>query len=186
MAREDTVWNLNYPGIIIRNDITKNPTFPQTVRDQLNLIISKPCGLLLLDGINECAIDYQAIGFKIAILRASNKVDLNHADAITRWEGGNVTRMTNEINGRDGTGTTSAIFYNPNVYQTPDGDRPPFIGLAHELIHAYHNLIGDTPATRHEDEFRVAGLEPYEDETITENKIRAEHNIPPRTQYSGI
>ena len=38
----------------------------------------------------------------------------------------------------------SAIKWNPQQTVTPDGKRPPFIGLAHEMIHARHNLKGES------------------------------------------
>jgi hypothetical protein len=83
-------------------------------------------------------------------------------------------------------GSPSSIRWNPNQFSTPDGHRPPFIGLAHELIHALRNLRGDTPVMVEDDERDVTGLRLSQGNAITENAIRADHGIAPRTRYSGI
>lgn len=57
-------------------------------------------------------------------------------------------------------------------------DRPPAIGLAHELIHAYHNMRGDQPG-REKDHFSTTlfellcvGVGPWATYPVTENAIR--------------
>jgi hypothetical protein len=57
-------------------------------------------------------------------------------------------------------------------------DRPPAIGLAHELIHAYHNMRGDQPGTDFGGfsttvfELLCVGLGPFNAYQVTENAIR--------------
>jgi hypothetical protein len=85
-----------------------------------------------------------------------------------------------------GIGSPSVVSWNPGKFNTPDGHRPPFIGLAHELVHALHNLEGNTSRVPDVDERRVTGLYPFEHRPITENSIRADHNIPARASYSGL
>lgn len=71
---------------------------------------------------------------------------------------------------------------------------PPFVMLAHELIHALHSLSGDNrgfyttsdtsndAAWKHE-EARTVGISIYSDNPISENAIRREHRLPRRTTY---
>lgn len=186
MANTDSSWNAQFPGIIIRNDSSKNPTFVLTVTEQLNKIASKPIGRLLLTEIANKMIAMPH-GWKVVIIRAANTVDITNPEIGKRWHAGNVTLGTDMSKAyTGGTGTTSAIKYNPNVYVTPDGTRPPYIGLAHELIHAHHNLYGTSMNNKHEDEYRVVGMGDYEGEPITENKIRGEHDLEGRTSYLGV
>jgi len=75
------------------------------------------------------------------------------------------------------------------------GDAPAFVFLAHELIHAYHDLHGDLPKNyddndndgtgtgKDHEEARTIGLGPYADEEICENAIRKEHQLPRRTLF---
>ena len=101
--------------------------------------------------------------------------------------GGNLARRGDEANACiPGVGTVTAVKYNPNTIITPDGSRPNFIGLAHELVHAMHNLAGDASAIANLEEFRTVGINDFADEAICENTIRAEHKIPLRKVYSGL
>jgi hypothetical protein len=62
-------------------------------------------------------------------------------------------------------------------------DRPPAIGLAHELIHCYHNVRGDQPGINFGNysttlfELICVGMGPWADYPVTENAIR--HEWPP-------
>jgi hypothetical protein len=172
-----------YPTIIIRTDPTVNPTFHLTVKEQLDLINSKPIGKKLLKGLHKgkAAVTF---GFKVAILRAGNKVDNSTQDS--KWSGGNVCKRTSEDKAKNGQGTTSAITYNPNMDKTPDGKRPPWIGLAHELCHALHNINGEALADIVQEENMTVGIGDYagDKDAINENNIRKEHGIAPRTQYT--
>ena len=48
-----------------------------------------------------------------------------------------------EDNAKNGTGSASGVAWNSNIWDIPgEGRRPPYIGLAHELIHAWHNAYG--------------------------------------------
>ncbi len=123
-----------------------------------------------------------------------------------RWrnyEPGSVTNASNEARASTPNhGSVSAIRWDPVHTSTPDGSRPPFIALAHELIHAWRNLCGNSylsagrgtlaakftgggEATKNADEMKVVGLRGFEQEPITENRIRAEHGLPYRNSYTG-
>ncbi len=185
MAVMEREWNDAYPGIIISNDDAVNLTFRLTLDEQLKLIASKPVGALLLKKIAESRV-VTTMAYKVKIQRAKNTLDMSETDPAKRWHAGNVTKGVNMDKAKNGAGTPSVITYNPNVFLTPDGKRPPYIGLAHELIHAYRNLYGISGGTTATDESMVCGFGQYKDEDITENKIRAEHGIDDRTGYAGV
>jgi hypothetical protein len=71
---------------------------------------------------------------------------------------------------------------NNNIGEDPTqntmADRPPAIGLAHELIHGYHNTRGDEPGRDFGDysttifELLCVGMGPWNAYAVTENAIR--------------
>jgi hypothetical protein len=70
--------------------------------------------------------------------------------------------------------------------------RPPAIGLAHELCHAWRNVTGQrffedaTRAGVDDDEVMTTGFPPYENEVISENMFRAQwvgETLRMRTDY---
>ena len=107
-------------------------------------------------------------------------------------------------NATNGEGVRPVVWYNPNhtvhvnsqgepklVYNDPSQS---FVGLAHELVHAYHMIKGDQygsdPRTsahdddeHFRDEVRAVGFSIYSNNPLSENAIRADHNIPLRQGY---
>jgi hypothetical protein len=98
-----------------------------------------------------------------------------------------------------GRGIGSAVLWNglPTITLT-DGtvqNRPPWIGMAHELIHAYYNATATQlaevdnddsargPLTTVLGEYMCVGLGPWANAPISENRIRAEAGVPPRVMY---
>lgn len=81
------------------------------------------------------------------------------------------------------------------AYKENLDERPSFIALAHELVHAYHYLhgacyrgIADEIRSRGdsgimEEEMRTVGFGKYKGEIPSENAIRAEHNQAERASY---
>jgi hypothetical protein len=70
--------------------------------------------------------------------------------------------------------------------------RPPYIALAHELIHAYHNMRGEQPGHEVDAdstvlyEYLCVGLGPWENNPgypITENAIRSSAGLARRECY---
>ena len=87
---------------------------------------------------------------------------------------------------QNGPRADSVILFNPN-YESQNGERPSFIGLAHELIHASHNADGTAYHKKingksYEEE-RTVGLDYNEGDEPTENHIRREHGLPERPEY---
>lgn len=85
---------------------------------------------------------------------------------------------------RSGTGSNSGVYFDPDGQQSCCGERgmqwrPPGIGLAHELCHAWRNATGnrlfdDAQACGlDDDEVMTTGIPPYSSETYTENLFRA-------------
>jgi hypothetical protein len=85
---------------------------------------------------------------------------------------------------RPGDGSNSGIYFDPTNAVSCAGDkgmawRPPAIGLAHELCHAWRNATGqrlfdDAQASGlDDDEVMTTGIPPYTYEKFSENKFRA-------------
>lgn len=172
----------NYPGIRI-DDPGGASTFGATCKECLDQIISKPLGQRLLAEISAL---YPGISFGpwngiIKIYRAERPID----------QGGSKAAAVNENDAKNGAGTSSGVAWNSNIWVIPDqGQRPPYIGLAHELIHAWHNAYGIKKANYDDEENFTVGLGAYMipnpaavPASITENMIRLEHGVPIRHRY---
>lgn len=112
-------------------------------------------------------------------------------------------------------GVPSTVTWDPHNHVVKEEKRPPFIGLGHEFVHAYRGVKGTAvyriqatelfgtqdPRKQQElrtkreenirrDEFEVVGIEdtPGTGTEIvpTENVLRAEHGLPPRTSYGDF
>jgi hypothetical protein len=186
----------SYPGIAIATHGDPG-SFAEVVNAALREIGSRPMGRMLLSSIelDGPAPPATANGAKVTI-----------RDAARFYGRTNVSIRANEARGcwqpsqgalTEGPGTFSIIHWDPNLKQTPDGVRPPFIGLAHELIHARRNLLGIGYLNDNRtEELHTVGLSLLGSPVgvtrndrrrlgaITENDIRAEHGIEPRTRYS--
>ena len=95
--------------------------------------------------------------------------------------------------GTPGAGTDSTVSYNPDRTQIGDGsepwmNRPPEVGLAHELVHADDAANGrmDTGEDANGDrnrELQAVGLPPYQNKDPSENGIRRDMGWLPRPRY---
>ena len=101
---------------------------------------------------------------------------------------GNYCKPINKFDAENGAGSDSRIIFDPDA-ESKYGQRPAYIGLAHELIHASHNADGtayytdiDGDGAPYEEE-RNIGLKYNEGDEPTENNIRKEHGLPVRPQY---
>lgn len=186
MADTATDW----AGVIIRTKATDSKAFVGLVKAALAKIDSKPVGKALLQGI-AAESGKAKWGYTVCIMPKESKK--KSFGPLIRWrvyEAGSVTNSSSDTNASNGTGAVSSIKWDPVTPETPDGARPPYVALAHELIHCYHNLrgtahlIGGAAATKR-DEMRVCGLQGYEKEPISENRIRGEHGIAYRCSYHG-
>jgi hypothetical protein len=179
-------FNTAFTGIMVKADQALHPMFVPLVKEALDKIYSKPVGRQLIDDIQtRGAAKY---GFKVAIrcpqiIRASAPAVLPDFSP-----GSSAKRAMPEldacwIQGQPrGKGAVTSVIWNPNVIASPDGARPAFIGLAHELVHARRNLLGIASRDDRMEEEHTVGLNLTGD-GVTENAIRAEHGVPARARY---
>ncbi len=180
MAKQD--YPTPYKDIVVKCDPAQSVMFPEIVKEALAKIASKPTGKLLLDSI--VASGQAKFGYKVAIMRP----DMTYGETVKGkqdWKGGSRAVRQHEQNACNGTGVVTMVYWNPNVISNPDGSRPSFIGLAHELVHALHNLNGNASADTKEEEARTVGLNQYLNVPPNENRIRKEHGVPGRTKYES-
>jgi len=103
----------------------------------------------------------------------------------------------------NGEGVRPIVFYNPSHSISINAAGEPksandasqsFVALAHELVHAYHIIKGDSfgsdPRTSAYDddehlreEVRAIGFNMYSNNPISENGVRQDHNLPIRKFY---
>jgi hypothetical protein len=86
-------------------------------------------------------------------------------------------------NGELGTPSGSTVFYDPNLTTSPEGEeRPPFVGLGHELGHTEDAINGQLqPRDEH---VRRGRTPPHERTAISrENQVRRAHGLPGRDSY---
>jgi hypothetical protein len=96
-----------------------------------------------------------------------------------------------------GAGAASKVFFNPDKLWSCDQDqegtvRPPAIGLAHELCHAWRNSVGmrffddRQMSSLDDDEVMTTGFPPYLNEKFSENLFRSQWKaaeLEMRTDY---
>ena len=175
-------YNATYPNIRI-DDPGGASTYLLSTREALDNIDAQAGGQMLLQRIN-AGQPFGTWNGVVKILRPNTiPADINNPGA----EGGNRAVAINELHAKGGGGTPSAVYWNPNIWSVPGkGSRPPFIGLAHELVHAMHNAEGTKKNSYDEEEEFTVGLGQYavaNINSVTENRIRIEHGIALRHEY---
>ncbi len=158
--------------------ITGTPEFQAQVVNDLDTIAGTPTGERLFDSLAD------ADG-NVTIQRAAegegNACGYDSPD----------DRFANP-DGTPGAGSDSTVYYDPDRTSIGDGsedwmDRPPAVGLGHELVHAERAANGTQPqgstdGTRNR-ELQAVGLDPYGDSDINENSLRDDLDEPERTYY---
>ncbi len=192
-AMRRPVVNTTYPheGIQVVQKEGESPTFPGQVNSALNTIASKPNGNEVLNSLaNSKNVNNWPFATKI-VPATSKMVDTPGGASRREYTAGSVTQSFSDTDASSGKGAQSAIRWNPQSTLTPDGERPPFVGLGHELVHSMHNANGTTiPSAgdtgKQDDEHQATGIGNYADSRLTENGIREEHGLPRRDTYSGL
>lgn len=178
----------NYAGVIVRlRDPSESAMFVPIVKEALNKIYSKKYGKRLLDGITSLS-GRAKFGYTVCIMRPSSMEIGDKGDGKgIQWYGGSIAIRGDEKAACDGTGSVTAIKWHPNMLSTPDGARPNFIALGHEMIHAWYNLRGAAFLDTAEEEYRTVGIAPRANtRSVNENKMRGEHGVPLRIAYTGL
>jgi Effector protein len=188
------LWDQGHPGIYIIDD---KPNFFHLCSTALNRIRSQPVGAGLIKTISaKC-------------LMSDLKLYINDCSTSSteprQWRSACAYEATTGGDGKPyvvpGQGSTTSVGWYPSD-EHPEGNRPAFIGLAHELIHALYNLHGliiRDPADvtldnkygmpqgvtvgKAVDEARVTGLGRFASLPFTENAIRREHGVADRLGY---
>jgi len=85
-----------------------------------------------------------------------------------------------------GAGSDVRIDYDPGLEVLGDGSqawmhRPPAIGLAHELVHAWTGMNGTRAPDEDASERQAEGVGEFADDAFTENRFRAAFGLAPRT-----
>lgn len=213
-----------FSGIWIGNDLYRGnhwvpKGFKTTVRNRLRTIYSKTTGKQLIDSITAAykagkgkkrrkrvVIEYSGTGSSAAPLdsitneerKKIQKTGLS-APSIDVQELLSNTRLLSKKDKKSGLwtpgkGTSAVVTW--NHLDPANRQRPDSIGLAHELVHAYHYVNGlcrrlPTNFVTHlkdfgimEEEMRTVGFGGYAGEVPSENSIRGEHKLKVRKSYS--
>lgn len=119
------------------------------------------------------------------------------------------TNHQRQPDGSSGSGSDTQIWYNPDREGLGSGapgdpynaawanppNRPPDVGLFHEMVHADDMMNGDMPTGNgtntgakagtpiDNSELRAAGLPPYDNEEYSENTYRDDLGLPERDFY---
>ena len=200
-------WRNEYPGILIED--RSGVSFVFKTRQALDKIASGSIGKNLLSILSK---RHQGIGTskgkRIVITLGQGTLTGPSSMQLTAQSStgaGNEVRrapMAGTNVRLPGSGMGSNVHYNPNIEhqytQAATVKTPPFVALAHELIHALHSISGDvvkpyswTNGTVISscgailEEARTVGLGIYSNIRICENAIRREHGLPERTFYSA-
>lgn len=199
-----------FPNIkILVNEGPAGVSFFMAASTALDMIASKPMGNVLLESIHLCDEVANPNGQWVVLVVPVQQLTYTHTYVrrhfwqrkrlvVTRSRNAPFVGQTQNPEGNlalragpdaenqatGGMGTCTRVKYNPNETWSPDGERPPFIGLAHELVHALRNAWGVAERDRMTEERQTVGLEDSGG-LPTENDIRGEHNVPLRTRYTA-
>jgi hypothetical protein len=200
-------WSSDYPGIFIEDQ--HGMSFKFSTDKALKSIAAKPVGKDLLSLLSK---RHQGIGTsagkKIVITLGQGTLGGNSSMSQTfqgTTGGGTEVRNAARPGTRirlPGSGKGSNVQYNPNIEHQYTGaatvKTPPFVALAHELIHALHSISGDVTKDyswnngTHAsscgailEEAKTMGLGIFMNMRICENAIRRENGLPLRAFYSS-
>jgi hypothetical protein len=197
------LWDMKTPGIYINGDaafFTSANTDLRLIQGngggigELPKLISKRCAGI---GAGMTSVAHATAGRRILIQLAANLA------ATQAMPTANTDYMQNGPAAANfklhGNFLESTVYYIPNAeaaYTNLLGiQTPPYIALAHELIHALHSLSGDlrlqygggfaaNSGLLHE-EARTVGLGIYANTRISENAFRRRDGLPLRTYYGA-
>jgi hypothetical protein len=213
-GRPPQVWSGDYPPIFVSNDIHKgNVEVPTAWKGRVEVIL----GELNADDRGEellemLSVACQARHQRVVIAYGSNQCAPCTLEVITDddkrlkpepavWMANpNIVQVGIDKSGPKrkfigGNGSSALVLFDPDIAAGPDGDRPSWIALGHELVHAYHYvtgtcaraLAGSTNADSglSEEEMQTIETRGYQRQKPSENWLRDGVRLPDRTCYSG-
>jgi hypothetical protein len=177
------------PGVRAQGD----PGFVQSATNAYNTIVSTPAGQQIM---NEIGASGQTV-------RIRPEPDPNEGNSY------GASRPSDRFQNGDGTrgrGTGGNVYFNPNRLQTGDGSqpwhqRPPAVGLAHDLAHARDAAQGNQATGQTTDPMMPAGsrnpaawttnirelqatsIGPFAGNPSDENAVRQQLHLPNRGSY---
>jgi hypothetical protein len=148
-------------------------------------VVSLDLAWLMTQAVGQELInDIVASGKQLTI----RKTERGNSAPPVSWEGVYINE-----DGTPGAGNDVVINYNPVNWNPYGGDeawmtRPPAIGLAHEMVHAWTAMTGimareDPDAAVRPLEEQATGLGAYRDARHTENRFRRAFGMPERPEY---
>lgn len=194
-------FSLSGTGIAI--DPNLSPADRERIVEALEDLAETPLGYELLQDMQNSTI-MQGHTTTITITTRGDKII---------YYGGGAGRFSNIPAGGGspvpGAGSSSTIWFNPSetIWYNPSeiagtpAEGPTFLGLGHELIHAYHGARGTIPQGNRPPggtpnaELQAIGLEEYADDRYTEeyaddryteNAFREELNLDNRTNHDCV
>ncbi|MCF6776536.1 M91 family zinc metallopeptidase [Thiotrichales bacterium 19X7-9] len=185
LGQKDRAGNIAYevyPSFMTLTREDNEYTYILLAKEAMNQIASKANG-------KELVTQLQQSGYKVFIKRQGTEHHVLNVEKISSSNSiinADITYTNKvEVNKHFSSKKVITVCWNPNHIHAEGGiERPPFIGLAHELIHAWHIINGDSFEEHRSEELATVGLLEFEkSRNINENKIRQEHNLPFRTSY---
>ncbi|MGY2180996.1 XopG/HopH/AvrPtoH family type III secretion system effector [Pseudomonas agarici] len=179
----------------------------------LQRLASKPNGACLLDEIKRFSKNGRSLRINVvdATINTSVRAALTTkqakahnlpVDDLNPRSYSKAVALANKKGFLKGEGTSAIIDWNPAQYPDIANDGRPrlveneelaFVSLAHEIVHGYRIMKGTftggqtnryspgTPAAA--EEARAVGIGKYSGESLSENGVRQEHNLPLRAYY---
>jgi len=133
-------------------------------------------------------IEYVQSGYlKFGGMRPSANPQHNpDAPFYRRGTGASTEALDLDAAGQMNRGSKAVIRFS-NAIMSSGLSTPPFIVLAHELIHAQHYLFGARYDARDDEENRTTGVGKFSgrmEPMVSENRLRREAGLPPRHAYT--
>lgn len=213
-GRDPEVWSGTYPPIFVSTDVlTEKLEVPAAWKGRVDAILGElnkdARGKALLEMLSDaCEKKHQ----HVVIAFGSNQCapvrldvlqdnDQRLRPKVSEWMSNpDIVQIGIDKSGakpkfRGGPGSSALVLFNPDIGAGPDGDRPNWVALGHELIHAFHYvtgtcarpLTGSTNADSglSEEEMQTIGTGGYDGAVPSENWLRESAGSGKRTKYSG-
>lgn len=194
-----------FPGIAFHYDEKAQPFFKALVKENLKKIRNLQHGRAILQAI-QLAVPAHRSNFQKGVnvviqppierqfrapgVGSKGITDQGKYDSFQAGIGKMIPTMPSKTSAAEvshaaarGGGTVCWLYYSNTEIISGTGEwLPPHMTMGHELIHCVHALYGEMKDGKDE-EWATVGIKGYEGNKYTENKLRADANIPLRTKY---